>query len=98
MRGYTTTKPERGLDYELIAPSVALFTWYGDTVTEIQCLDDDGRAVRLAVWNKNRRVVRSAYVETGEAANLARVGGLVRRSYGSAAYGHTDYYLGARDE
>lgn len=95
---YTTTKPGGALAYELVSPSSVLFTWYGDTVTELQVSDDDGRTVRLAVWNKNRRVVRSAYVETGEPANLDRVGGLLRKHYGAASFGHVEYFMGARDE
>lgn len=98
MRGYTTTKPAGALAYELVSPSTVLFTWYGDTVTELQVIDDDGRTVRLAVWNKNRRVIRSAYVETGEPANLARISGLVTKCYGPRAYGHTEYFIGGRDE
>jgi len=86
---------QNGDGFGIIAPSQVLWTWYGDTVTELQVSDDDGRAVRLAVMNKTKRVVRSAYVETGETANLARVSGLVRKCYGPRAYGHTEYYIGS---
>lgn len=80
-------------NFGIVEPSAVLFSWYGDTVTEIQCRDDDGATVRLAVWNKTRRVIRSAYVETGKPADLDKVSGLARKCYGAKAFGHTEYYL-----
>ena len=80
-------------EWEIVRGSARLFDWYGeDNVTELGFVDDGGREIRLAVSARDRRVIRAEYVGGGSVW-CATVTGLVRRFYGSGAYGHTEYFV-----
>ena len=91
VNGYSETRQGVGFpDWEIVRGSARLFDWYGDTVTELGFVDDDGREVRVAVTDRVRRVIRAEYVGGGF-VNLYGVRGLVREFYGPACYGHTEW-------
>lgn len=91
MAGYKETRQGIGFpDWVIVRGSARLFDWYGDTVTELGFVGDDGREIRLAVADRNRRVIRAEYVGGGS-PNLYSVAGLVRRFYGADCYGHTEW-------
>ena len=79
-------------DWVIVQGSDRLFGWYGDTVSELGFVGDDGREIRLAVTDRNRRVIRAEYVGGGS-VHLYGMRGLVRRFYGPDAYGHTEYFV-----
>ena len=94
MASYSETRQGIGFpDWEIVRGSARLFDWYSeDSVTELGFVGDDGREIRLAVSDHDRRVFRSEYVGGGS-VQLFRVAGLVRRFYGPAAFGHTEYFV-----
>ena len=80
-------------DWEIVRGSARVFNWYPEgSVTELGFVGDDGREIRLAVSDYNRKVIRAEYVGGGSVW-CATVAGLVRRFYGSGAYGHTEYFV-----
>lgn len=91
MAGYKETRQGIGFpDWVIVRGSARLFDWYSeDSVTELGFVDD-GREVRLAVTDRNRRVIRAEYVGGG-CPNLYSVAGLVRHFYGDGAHGHTEW-------
>jgi hypothetical protein len=88
------------LDCRLMTGSARVFDWYNEeTVTELETVDCDGRVVRLAVSDRDRRVLRSGYMVGGRlveepTVNLYLVAGLVRRFYGPAYLGYTEWLVG----
>lgn len=91
MNGYKETRQGVGFpDWEIVRGDARLFDWYGDTVTELGFVGDDGREIRVAVCDRTRRVIRAAYVGGGY-PNLYNVAGLVRHFYGDGAHGHTEW-------
>lgn len=91
MSGYKETRQGIGFpDWEIVQGSARLFPQYGETVTELGFVDDDGREVRLAVSDRDRRVIRAEYVGGGY-PNLYNVCGLVRHFYRSDRYNHTEW-------
>ena len=94
MSGYTETRQGIGFpDWEIVQGSARLFDWYNaDKVTELGFVGDDGREIRLAIRDWNRRVIRAEYVGGGN-VDLYRVCGLVRRFYGSGAFDHTEWVV-----
>ena len=94
MASYSETRQGIGFpDWEIVRGSARLFDWYSeDSVTELGFVDDGGREIRLAVSDRDRRVIRSEYVGGGS-VHLFGVVGLVRRFYGPAAFGHTEYFV-----
>ena len=91
---FCVTETRQGIgfpDWEIVRGSARVFDWYPeDSVTELGFVGDDGREIRLAVSDRDRRVIRAEYVGGGS-VNLATVPGLVRRFYGPDAYGHTEW-------
>lgn len=71
------------------------FDWYGESVTELAVRDCEGREVRLAVADHNRRVIRAGFCgQQYGSVSLYSVPGLVRRFYGPATYGHSEWFIG----
>ena len=83
-------------DWVIVPGDARLFPWYGDTVTELEFVHD-GHTVRIVVQDRNRRVIRARrLVNDSGYVDLATVPGLVRRFYGSAADGHTEYFVAVK--
>ena len=80
----------------LVADCERYFDWYSsESVSELAVMDQDGREVRLAVGNVNRRIVRAGYCgEIYGSVSLYQIPGLVRRFYGPDMCGHTEWYVG----
>jgi hypothetical protein len=101
MAGFTDTRQGSGFpDWEIVRGSGRLFDWYNpERVSELSFVHD-GRSVRLAVSDCDRRVIRSAglagdpsWLIAGAPVDLATVPGLVRRNYGRGSGGHTEYFV-----
>ena len=81
-------------DWYIVSGSGRLFDWYNvDTVTELAFLDEFDRDVRLAVSDRDRRVIRAGFADCRESLNLATVRGLFRRDYGSDTFGHSEWHV-----
>lgn len=94
--GYPVDTVQAGrLVGRLVAESDRYFDWYsGETVSELAVQDQDGREVRLAVSDRDRRVIRAGYVgQFYGSVNLYNVSGLVRRFYGAATFGHSEWFV-----
>jgi len=101
MAAFTETRQGSGFpDWEIVRGSDRLFDHYSEeTVTELSFVHN-GQRVRLAVSDRDRRVIRSAALVPvpgqliGEGlVNLRTVPGLVRRFYGSDCFGHTEWFV-----
>lgn len=95
MASYSETRQGIGFpDWEIVRGSARLFDWYSeDSVTELAFVDSQGIDVRLAVSDRNRKVIRAGAVGREGSVYLGNIPGLVRRFYGSAAFGHTEYFV-----
>lgn len=80
----------------LVGESERYFDWYSsESVSELAVMDQDGREVRLAVADRDRRVIRAGYCgEIYGSVSLYTVPGLVRRFYGPDMCGVTEWFVG----
>ena len=95
MASYSETRQGIGFpDWEIVRGSARLFDWYPeDSVTELGFIDSDGLNVRLAVSDRDRKVIRAGAVGRAGSVYLGNIPGLVRRFYGPATFGHTEYFV-----